>query len=53
MTTRTALGWPVHPLRAQTVCHVADINTHGHHISIGCIANASAVRESLFFVVSR
>jgi hypothetical protein len=53
VTTRTALGWSVQPLRARAVRQPADINTHAHHTSIGSVAKSSAVRKSLFFVASR
>jgi hypothetical protein len=53
VTTRTALGRSVHPLRAREVRRLANINTHTHHTSIRSITKSRAVRESLLFVVSQ
>jgi hypothetical protein len=53
MTTRTALGWSVHPLRARAMRQLANISIHTHHTPTRSIAKSRAVRESLLFVVSR
>ena len=53
VTTRTALGRSVHPLRAREVHRLSNINTHTHHTSIRSITKSRAVRESLLFVVSQ
>jgi hypothetical protein len=55
MTTRTALGWSVHPLCVRTMRQLANINIniHTHHTPTRSIAKTRAVRESLLFVVSR
>jgi hypothetical protein len=37
VTTCTALGWPIQPLRARAVQPLADVNSHEHHPSIGLL----------------
>jgi hypothetical protein len=51
VTTRTALGWSVHPLPVRAAHQLANLSSHSHHISSPCIVNPGRCTNRDYSVV--